>query len=65
MIPRDGKSYLAWHKKDGMKLVFAPHFGTGYYQLQSDLIRMSLDEFSRYMNDHGQWVEIQEEKHER
>lgn len=56
-IPRDGKSYLAWHKKFGCLLVYCGK-GSIYYREAGESKNMELKEFARWMDECGQWHEV-------
>ena len=59
MIPRNGKTYLCWHEEHGHTLVFWDMSLCRYTRVE-DQYRL-IDGIKRYMNDHGQWIEVYEE----
>lgn len=57
-IPKDGKTYLACNKKEGMMLVFTPWKDADhYYSHEYDYV-FRLEDFSRWMDDKGNWHEV-------
>lgn len=58
-IPKDGKSYLAWHKDYGMRLV-AWHKSMGRYEDDWGPYQREA-EFARWMDERGNWHEVKDE----
>lgn len=65
-IPRDGKSYLAWHKQYGSCFVSYNEFH-GTFVLEGILTVMSgtwtcVDHLTRWMDEKGKWHEVNDER---
>lgn len=54
-VPKDGKSYLCWHKQLGFELVFWSFIGESYKTERGAGIYMS--NITRYMDEKGVWHE--------
>lgn len=74
-IPKDGKSYLAWHRHEGMISVYwsdtSPEYtigivtycsqpSQGYWVYASDRGPMTAEHFDRWMDEYGQWHEVRD-----
>lgn len=58
-IPKDGKTYLAWHIHDGMVLVRTVVTDSVWYHSSDD--RYLLNEFTRWMDEKGVWHEVEDQ----
>jgi hypothetical protein len=54
-IPKDGRTYLMWHKVEGAKLVY--NQGYHFYEIGNP-VGWDPREFVRFMDERGQWHEI-------
>lgn len=57
-IPRDGKTYLAWHETEGHILAY---WGFTCYRHMHDCNALDMCQVKRWMDEKGQWREVSDE----